>query len=155
MTTICSSRDQFAHELDGHLAMMQNPEAKYTFGNAILDFTVLGTLYQIGGDFAHLARTDRAYTCLQQNSHFVKGTLEYTAAKTAALVANERLDKQISVASKLVYLGSLASLLGLAYNPLSLVGCITSGAYFMLRAGFNANEHSSDARVHSLRNQLA
>jgi hypothetical protein len=155
MTAICSNRDQYVRELDNYLRIMQNPDTKYSFGSAILDMSGIGTLYQVGADFADLSRTSLVFEWMQQNNNFAKGSLQYTAAKTAELVQAELSDRQLSLASKVFYLGALATLFASPNNPISMAGCITSGAYFLLKAGFNATERMSDSRVQSLRNQLA
>ena len=151
MTT--SGVKELCDGLSWRLQMSQEPgySSKYTLGDALGDLTVVGTLYNAGGDFARLNRANRSIEWLNGFAQADKPQQEnasFLIDGSRNLFAREKNTNEKSILSKIGYLASLSmALIGHSYSNealrnTGLVGSVVMGAYFMFKAGVDTQDRS-------------
>jgi len=126
-------------------------DSKYTFGEALGDLTGIGAIFNLGGNVAVKHRNQRMIAWIRgidskqspDAERLIRNTIHYFETKNNSL--------QKSIVSKIAYVGSLTlALVGAYYSSplrnLSLAGSLGLGAYFMVKAGFDGMDRSTELR---------
>lgn len=156
--------------LPWQMRMVAN-SSQYTFLNALSDFSGLGTIYQLGSDWAVSNRNGRSIAWIQgiqpvcdRSNDSVANKAKRLCEKSRVLFEDEKSALSRSVLSKIAYLGMLGMIFAgaavasnfiLTIGALGTVGC---GSFFMAKAGLGSVDHTMDDRIQNLekiRNELA